>query len=178
VTWFAGLCESGSKRKTLPARQGEQRLFSEKVSSNVSISIPTATLRRAVLQEQAANDSPDIAAARKRFRRISSDGIMLAYSSATYQPIIQDQVDRAKLFLGQLTPTKRALASSYGLKHAAERGGRYVSNGAMICAAIVLGLKVKSSGGDFDLDPNCEIGVSRCAMRVASPVSRRMRSSV
>jgi hypothetical protein len=113
------------------------------------------------LQAQALLDSPDIAAARKRFHNISSDGIALVYRTAGYHPIQQDQVDAAKQFLAQIKPTKRARVSSYCLKHAIEIfAGRYVSNGAAIVAAIALGFTVKSAGGDFDRDPNCMIAVS------------------
>jgi hypothetical protein len=114
---------------------------------------------RAALQEQAGNDSPDIALARKQFRRISADGILLAYPHAQYQPIHQDQVERAKVFLATLTVTKRPRVSSYELKHLAEYRRGYISNGAMICAAISLGIPVRSAGGDFDWNPNCLFAV-------------------
>jgi hypothetical protein len=78
----------------------------------------------------------------------------------TIPAIVQEQVERAKSFLSKLTVTKRATVNSYELKHMAERGARYISNGAMIVAAIALGIPVRSAGGDFDRNPNALIYVS------------------
>lgn len=51
--------------------------------------------------------------------------------------------------------TKRPTTGSYGLKHAVERlVENYVSNGALICAAIALGFAIKRHA------PNATIGVS------------------
>ncbi|KJC44812.1 hypothetical protein UP09_14265 [Bradyrhizobium sp. LTSP885] len=98
--------------------------------------------------------------ARRRFCRISADGILLARRGAPYQEIIVEQVNRAMEFLATLTPTKSARACSYQLKHAAESwAGAYISNGALIVAAIALGLKVRSAGRDFESNPNALIGV-------------------
>jgi hypothetical protein len=71
-----------------------------------------------------------------------------------------DQVETALAYLSQLTPTKRPTYSSYYLKHRAESWGKchghssYVSNGALIEAAIRLGLTIKPTG------INAGIGVS------------------
>lgn len=56
------------------------------------------------------------------------------------------QVETARAFLSGCVPvkTRPAASHSYGLKHAAERWGKsYVSNGALIQAAIDLGLRVE-----------------------------------
>ncbi len=58
-----------------------------------------------------------------------------------------DQIDAALAYLKAGAPDDHAPSSgmySYGLKHRAERwAGRYISNGAMIAAAFMLGWKVK-----------------------------------
>ncbi|MGC2836156.1 MAG: hypothetical protein WA238_18915 [Methylocella sp.] len=58
-----------------------------------------------------------------------------------------DQIDAALAYLRAGAPLDRAPSAgmySYGLKHRAEEwAGRYISNGAMIAAAIMLGWKVK-----------------------------------
>jgi hypothetical protein len=126
----------------------------------VNVSTPPSMRLRGELQEQASRDCATVAKARRRFRRISADGIMLACRGAPYQEIIAEQVDRAMEFLATLAPTKSARACSYGLKHRAEKwAGAYISNGAMIVAAIALDLTVRSAGGDFEANPNCMIGV-------------------
>src|SRR5207248_8631498 len=66
-------------------------------------------------------------------------------------PIQPEEVATAMAFLQMLRPTKLAYVSSYSLKHAAENWGRevglraYVSNGALILAALTLGLVVRPS---------------------------------
>lgn len=60
-------------------------------------------------------------------------------------PWPQDQLRRALLWLAVCAPRKRlASEGSYALKHQAERlAGGYVSNGALICAALMCGLRVQ-----------------------------------
>lgn len=102
------------------------------------------------------------------------------------------QVKTAKAFLMTLTRTKDVSprsAYSYGLKHTAENWGRangmeaYVSNDALIAAAIELDLPVLWEGGK---SPNAFIGVSRASyaqarMRLApgyvDPAVRRARAA-
>src|SRR5204863_6848975 len=80
-------------------------------------------------------------------------------------PIQPDEVATAMAFLQMFRPTQRAYVSSYSLKHAAENWGRtvglraYVSNGALILAALMLGLAVRPSNGW--LNPNAAIGTSK-----------------
>jgi hypothetical protein len=75
-------------------------------------------------------------------------------------PPIDREVKTAIAYLSQLTPTKRPTYSSYYLKHRAENWGKrhghcsYVSNGALIEAAIRLGLTIKP------ISINAHIGVS------------------
>ncbi len=77
------------------------------------------------------------------------------------QPPADDQTETALAYMSQLKPTKRPTYSSYYLKHHAEEWGRrhghcsYVSNGALIAAAIRLKLVIKPTG------INADIGVSR-----------------
>lgn len=78
--------------------------------------------------------------------------------SKTGHPINQDQVEDAKAYLTQMAGRPEAeLAGfhSYGLKHWAEDEiGRYISNGAMIRAALELGYRVDPYGGE---NPNAKI---------------------
>jgi hypothetical protein len=126
----------------------------------VIVSTPPFMLLLAQLQDQAERDCAPVAKARRRFRKISADGIMLARRGAPYQEIISEQVARAMEFLTTLAPTKSARMCSYGLKHRAESwAGTYISNGALIVAAIALDLAVRSAGDDFEANPNCFVGV-------------------
>lgn len=64
----------------------------------------------------------------------------------TEYPINPDEVSLAKTFLSKLektTSVNRHCRGSYGLKHDAERyAGNYISNGALIAAAVELGFRV------------------------------------
>lgn len=64
----------------------------------------------------------------------------------TEHPIDQEEVALAKIFLSKLektTSVNRRCRGSYGLKHDAERyAGNYISNGALIAAAVELGFRV------------------------------------
>jgi hypothetical protein len=104
-----------------------------------------------------------------RFPRFGANGLYPAPRSEP-SPIRPDQVWTAMAFLRMFTPTKRAHFSSYFLKHAAENWGckvglcSYVSNGALILAALMLGLVVKP----YDccgVNPNAGIGISKRAFR-------------
>lgn len=77
------------------------------------------------------------------------------------------QVATAVAFLRLLTPTHAATwqsPGSYGLKHDAEQWGRvnglepYVSNGALIAAAVEIGYPIWHRGRG---SPNAAIGVSK-----------------
>lgn len=81
------------------------------------------------------------------------------------------EVQTAVAFLRLLKPTKAAAyhsPGSYGLKHAAETWGRYhrmepyVSNGALIAAAVSLGYPVRHF---IRNDPNVAIGIHRRSLR-------------
>ncbi|MET3993354.1 hypothetical protein ABID65_005006 [Bradyrhizobium sp. S3.9.2] len=78
-----------------------------------------------------------------------------------------DQVQTAIAFLRLFRPTKRGTYSSYFLKHEAERWGQrkgfccYVSNGALLCAALHLGLVIDEYRDRFPTSPNARIGISR-----------------
>jgi len=97
-----------------------------------------------------------------------------------------EQVQRAREWLEGLPKTARfnRRATSYGYKHEAERwlrasrSGRqncYISNGALIVAALISGFKVKRSAG-FD-SPNAylNIGVRRTKPPAPAPVTEPNR---
>lgn len=81
------------------------------------------------------------------------------------------QVATAIAFLRRCTPTVRTKLSSYGLKHDAERWGAtqpglspYVSNGALIAAAVYLGFPTrpynyKNQVGRIVKTPSALVGV-------------------
>jgi hypothetical protein len=81
--------------------------------------------------------------------------------------VSEDQVFTAVMFLSQFRPTKRGTYDSYFLKHAAERwGGKvglcsYISNGALIAAALCLGLVIDEYLSCFPTSPNAKIGISK-----------------
>jgi hypothetical protein len=100
-----------------------------------------------------------------RFPRFGANGLYPGLRSEP-SPIQPDQVLTAMMFLRMFTPTKLTYYSSYFLKHAAENwGGKvglcsYVSNGALILAALMLGLTV----APYDKEgwsPNAGIGISK-----------------
>jgi hypothetical protein len=91
------------------------------------------------------------------------------------------EIATAGAYLRLLTPRKTVprggVLSSYGLKHHAEDWGRangmapYVSNGALIAAAVALGLPVRT-GGSAD-NPNVAVGVRAADVeRIARDVER------
>jgi hypothetical protein len=110
-----------------------------------------------------------IALATARFPGISANG--LAHPRTTRAPILVSEVETALKFLAMLTPTRAATYSSYFLKHCCENFGRrhglarYVSNGALICAAAFLGYTIKPFGPAWSDNPNAGIGVSRRDLR-------------
>lgn len=78
------------------------------------------------------------------------------------QAFSPEQVATAIAFLRHCEPTKTLNSDSYSLKHKAEKWGAkngyesYVTNGALIVAAVYLGFPVAHSTG-----PNASIGVSK-----------------
>ena len=120
-----------------------------------------------------------------RFPKISADGICIAVRGAPFQEIVPDQVGTGIEFLSMLAPTKTGHVDSYRLKHVAEAWGRrhdmsgYVSNGALIVAALALGLVVEAAGKSWaPMNPNCMIGVSEKSLRrmiAANDFARRER---
>jgi hypothetical protein len=108
--------------------------------------------------------SSRIACAIRRFPQICVDGIF-PHPCGSSRPIDPAQVETAIQFLSMLTPTKTARIRSGTLKHHAERWGRrhglsnYISRGALIVAAVALGLVVRGHGARAD-NPSVGIGVS------------------
>jgi hypothetical protein len=110
--------------------------------------------------------------AKLRFPKISADGVCVGVRGARFQAIVPNQVGIAMEFLSQLISTKTPRTSSYQLKHVGEDWGkrygycRYLSNGAMIVAALALGLPVAEAGEWWEhFNPNCLIGVSAISVR-------------
>jgi hypothetical protein len=96
-----------------------------------------------------------------------------------------EEVATASAFLCRCDRTRTARVTSYRLKHAAESWGRlngyapYVSNGALLVAALDLELRVvpddyaSLSAGSLGLvSPNAEIGISRRSMERVLRFSR------
>lgn len=70
-----------------------------------------------------------------------------------------EDINRARKWLRQFerTATVRPWACSYHLKHLCEREtGAYISNGALIAAALLEGLKMRHDHG-----PNCEFNLKK-----------------
>ena len=105
--------------------------------------------------------------AQRRFPQISADGIVIGIRGSPFQEIVPEQVATAIEFLSMLAPTKTARMSSYQLKHVGEDWGKhhdgcwYLSNGALIVAALALDLAVEPCGPLWAASPNCLIGVSQ-----------------
>jgi hypothetical protein len=125
--------------------------------------------------------------AKIKFPKICADGTCIGVRGAPFQAILPNQVDTAMEFLSQLTSTRTARTGSYQLKHVGEDWGkrqglsRYVSNGAMIVAALALELPVEAAGKPWELfNPNCLIGVSAISVRrviAANDYARREKQS-
>jgi hypothetical protein len=86
-------------------------------------------------------------------------------------PARADQVATAVAFLRLFHPTKTGRVDSYRLKHEAERWGAkngmcaYVSNGALLLAAMCLDLVVEEYRNCWPSSPNAKIGVSRSDLK-------------
>jgi hypothetical protein len=86
-------------------------------------------------------------------------GTNFARNREEFEPI---QVATAIAFLNPIYKTQQPTMSSYGLKHFCETWGEasglcpYVSNGALIAAAVWLGIKIKRLGG-----PNVGVAVRK-----------------
>jgi len=84
--------------------------------------------------------------------------------AAFTRTIQADQVETALAFLEHCRKAPRARVSSYTLKHTVERWGSsvgasaYVTNGAMVAAAIYAGFVVRPVGGEGN--PNARIGIN------------------
>lgn len=105
----------------------------------------------AVTAEQLAEAREAVAAATKRYPTLTANGVDGDTECVT--PLISErgleQVATAIAYLRLCTPTKQAKLKSYGLKHLAEAWGAtqglspYVSNGALIAAAVYLGFPTR-----------------------------------
>jgi hypothetical protein len=69
----------------------------------------------------------------------------------------ESEVALAVEYMAMQRPLKHPRWGSYGLKHWVETwAGEYIANGAVIVAALQMGLPVEACGGD---NPNCRIGL-------------------
>jgi hypothetical protein len=93
-------------------------------------------------------------------------------------PVRANQVATAIAFLSMCEPTKTGRISSYSLKHAAERWGArnslcsYITNGALITAALRLGLVVEEYRDCWPSSPNALIGVRQSDFRRLTEVKK------
>ncbi|WP_152033411.1 hypothetical protein [Bradyrhizobium sp. DOA9] len=102
----------------------------------------------------------------RRFPELCPYGLRHYRGNHPVEPrsIRDDEVATAMAFLRRFHPTKKGTASSYWLKHEAENWGRkngmsgYVSNGAMLIAALLLGFTVLPHRSP---SPNAQIGLSK-----------------
>ena len=125
--------------------------------------------------------------ARRRYPAICAHGISpfrIAGHSARlswakrghFAPVISheistDEVVTAIEFLSQLDGTKTGRVDSYRLKHVGEDWGKrhdlagYISNGALIVAALAIELVVEPCGPPWSDSPNVLIGVSEKSLK-------------
>jgi hypothetical protein len=154
--------------------QRKRRADRSTVFYNKSIVKMTTTAHRAMAQA--------IQAARRRLPNISADGIRIAVRGGPFQDILPDQVMTAIECLSILEPTKTGRVDSYRLKHVAEAWGSYhemsgyVSNGALITAALAIELFVEPCGPPWSGSPNCMIGVSEKSVRRMIAVNAFIRN--
>lgn len=103
----------------------------------------------------------------RRFPQLCAYGLRHPAKGKPPMPIRFDQVEAAIAFLGCFRPTKRGTISSYQLKHDAERWAHrvglcsYISNGALLCAALCRGLVVDEYLDCFPTSPNGKVGINR-----------------
>ena len=124
----------------------------------IAVEQPSVAVERGDIIRVVA-ENPDLSAYGWRFRTGSlwNDGD--AFARHREQMLSQDfeqQVRASLAYLGtRRIPTK---VGSYGAKHLVERwAGRYVSNGALIVAAILAGYRVVRD----DNSPNCGFSAAR-----------------
>lgn len=101
------------------------------------------------------------------FPQLCEYGLRRPPKSSLASPLRADEIATAIAFLRRFKPTKRGTYNSYFLKHEAERWGRrngmvaYVSNGALIAAAMSLGFVIDEYKNCWPTSPNAKIGISR-----------------
>jgi hypothetical protein len=89
---------------------------------------------------------------------VDANGIIYEPDMVRRGPPPEQEILLAIDQLGKLKRTKTGRWGSYGLKHYVEnRAGRYISNGAVIVAALRTGITVQWRRES----PNCLIGVSK-----------------
>lgn len=124
--------------------------------------------------EQLAEAHDAATAATTRYPTLGPNGLRANDCTLHYDAGYM-QIATALAFLRCCARTKRATTNSYWLKHTAERWGEgcglssYISNGALIAAAVYLDFTIqrcRSSFGRPVLDsPNVFIGISNRSLR-------------
>lgn len=115
-------------------------------------------LSPANLKSQSCLSAP-IADSPPSFPNLTANG----FDNHRAEKLNPQQVETAKAFLLACGRSNKPTVGSYALKHEAEKWGRtargcpYISNGAMIAAALTLGFPIKRYDSE---NPNAGIGVS------------------
>ena len=118
----------------------------------------------------------NINSALARFPELSGDGVRLP-PGAKPQPIHDDQIETAMAFLRLLRPTTRPTIGSGTLKHDCESWGSvnglsaYVSRGALVAAAVIVGYTVRAHRYGADV----QIGISLKDLKNISEETLRLR---
>jgi hypothetical protein len=87
---------------------------------------------------------------------VDANGIVVDGAVRRGKPA-EREVALAVEYMQMQRPLKHPRWGSYGLKHWVETwAGEYIANGAVIVAALQMGLPVEPCGGD---NPNCRIGL-------------------
>jgi hypothetical protein len=172
-------------------------------SAKATTLIPnTRFIRKMARTASATKAQRAIDDARRKFPMICANGIFpfrivghtdrLSWAKrGHFAPVISheinaDEVVTAMEFLSQLDGTKTGRVDSYRLKHVAEDWGKrhdlagYISNGALIVAALAIELVVEPCGPPWSDSPNVLIGVSEKSLKrliFANDFVRRERRS-
>jgi hypothetical protein len=112
---------------------------------------------------------------------LTTEGIGCGWAgpAAWATPWQADEIETALEFLRMCKKSRTEMRCSYVLKHNAEEFGkanglaRYVSNGSLIVAALVLGFKIEES--IFERDPNAGIYINAADLVIAGPHRRKSR---
>lgn len=111
--------------------------------------------------------APDTRGPWPDFPQLCEYGLRRPPKDVRSSPVRADEIATAVAYLCRFRPTKRGTYNSYFLKHEAERWAlrngmsAYVSNGALIAAALTLGLVIDEYLNCWPTSPNAKIGISK-----------------